>query len=120
MERDNTMKYIITALLILVATTAFSASVSLQWDANTETDLAGYKVHFANYSGNEYQFTSLRPPIPTTATTYTVTGLDPLKKWFFRVTAINTSGMESAFSNAVNVNFIQSPKKARFTQVDIR
>lgn len=85
---------------LLTISTAFSTSVLLQWDANTETDLAGYKVFYATSS------TALSTSVPVdvkNVVTYTIGNLDQNKPYSFAVKAYNTAGMESAFSNIVTI-----------------
>ena len=38
------MKSLITAILLAIASIAAAADVSLEWDANTESDLLGYTL----------------------------------------------------------------------------
>ena len=91
----------IMALALLIAGPALAADVTLQWDANTETDLAGYRLY--------QQADSAVPPfvkvqdLPKSAQTASVTGLDPTHSYSFAVTAYNTAGLESAYSNIVTV-----------------
>jgi hypothetical protein len=73
-----------------------SFSTKLSWDANTETDLAGYKVYWGN-SSRAYG----TPVTLGKVTTYEVSGLVTPGVYFFAVTAINTGGQESGFSNEV-------------------
>jgi len=96
----------------------FASTVVLQWDPNTDADLAGYKVY--------YQADSSTPPFTGKATnegakggdspinvgnitTATISGLDPTQPYYFAVTAYNTSGVESAYSNIVYVPVLLSP-----------
>jgi len=81
-------------LFLLLGSTRSSqaANVLLSWNANTEPDLAGYKVYYGNSSRN------YGTPINAgNATSYTVTGLTP-GTFFFAITAYDTSGNESGFS----------------------
>jgi len=74
----------------------YAADVTLQWDPNIETDLAGYKVYYGTGSR------SYSAPISLgLQATYTVTGLAP-GTYYFAVTAFNRDGLESAFSNEVS------------------
>ncbi len=81
---------------LAVVSFANAGEVRLQWDRNSETDLAGYKVYYGTASG--------RYGIPIAAglqTNYTVSNL-AAGTYYFAVTAINGSGVESGFSNEVS------------------
>ena len=90
-----------TAALLALAFTAYAADVTLNWDPNTEADLAGYRLY--------QKADSATPPfvkvqeISKGTTTASVTGLDPTHSYSFAVTAYNTAGLESAYSNVVTV-----------------
>ena len=81
---------------LVTFSSAFGATASLSWNANTEPDLAGYKVYYGTVSGSYGSPTSVG-----NTTNYTVTGLAN-GSYFFAVTAIDTSGNESGFSNEVS------------------
>ena len=82
-------------LMLSFGSTALAADVTLAWDPNSETDLAGYKVYYGTASG------VFGAPITLgKVTTYTVTGLAP-GTYYFAVTAYNAAGLESGFSNEV-------------------
>ena len=89
---------IITILLLAIAVCAYAADVTLQWDANTEVDLAGYRV-YQGAGSNPATFTRVQQVAATTAT---IKGLDN-SSHSFAVTAYNTAGMESAYSNVVTI-----------------
>ena len=80
--------------------TAFASNVALQWDANTESDLAGYKVY---YSPESSPLEGTTPLDVNNQTIATISGLDPAKSYKFAVSAYNTSGVESPFSNIVTI-----------------
>ncbi|HWV45562.1 MAG TPA: fibronectin type III domain-containing protein [Nitrospira sp.] len=76
-----------------------SSSVTLTWNANTESDLAGYRVYRATSSG------TYGAPITTiqgNTTSYIATGLQFGTTYFFVVTAFDIAGNESAYSNEVS------------------
>ena len=80
-------------------------SATLSWTPPTQnsdgtalTDLAGYIIHYGNASGN-YQ-TSIQIDNPGIAI-YVVENLTP-NTYYFVLTAINSSGVESRFSNEVS------------------
>ncbi len=100
------MKRILFCILLvslLFVSHAFAYDVTLSWDPPTTnadgtplTDLAGYKVYYGNASGNYTSNLDVG-----NVTTYTVTGLQP-GTYYFAVTAYDTSGNESDFSNEVS------------------
>jgi hypothetical protein len=79
-----------------------TSSTTLSWDAPTErtdgtalTDLAGFRIHYGRMSGTyDYQIDVNTPGVMT----YVVEDLVP-GEWFFTVTAYDTAGLESDFSN---------------------
>ncbi|MFZ4856277.1 MAG: Ig-like domain-containing protein [Desulfuromonadaceae bacterium] len=103
---------VLAAILSLgMASTSIASSVNLQWDANTETDLAGYKVYYAPESS---PLEGTTPLVVNNMTSTTISGLDPDISYKFAVTAFNTSGLESTFSNIVEVEE-QSPPTVDIT-----
>ncbi len=70
--------------------------VTLEWDPNTEEDLSGYKMYWG-YASIDYTFST----DVGNQNTYTVTGLIPGMTYYFAVTAYNTEGFESDYSNEV-------------------
>ncbi|RJR39528.1 MAG: hypothetical protein C4576_21530 [Desulfobacteraceae bacterium] len=80
-----------------------AAQVTLQWEANSETGLAGYKVHYGTHSRIYTNFIDVGR-----VTRYSVTGLQEGATYYFAVTAYNTSGVESGYSNEVSTIFCAS------------
>ena len=74
-----------------------AASVELEWDPNTEPELVGYKIYWGTSSGN---YTSSKDVGKTT--TYTLTGLDEGKTYYFAATAYDGSSNESGYSNQIS------------------
>jgi purple acid phosphatase-like protein/fibronectin type III domain protein len=74
----------------------FAVDVTLAWNPNSESDLAGYKLYYGTAS---HSYGS--PVIVGNKTTYTVSGLGA-KTYYFAVVAYNTSGKESGFSDEVS------------------
>lgn len=90
------------ALAFVLAPSAVHAGeVKLAWDANTESDLAGYRIYYGNASGT-YQSTVDVGNV----TSYTVTGLGDGLLYFFAVTAYGTTSGESGFSNEVSTTVV--------------
>lgn len=74
-------------------TPGFAGEATLSWDPSTASDLAGYMIYSGTSSG------VYGTPIDAgTQTTYAVTGL-AIGPYYFAVTAYNTEGTESTFSN---------------------
>lgn len=86
---------LLTVLLVAFSAPAFGEDVTLVWDPNTEVDLAGYKVYYGTASG-----VYASPVTISVQTTYTIKNLSP-GTYFFAVTAYNTAGRESGYSNEV-------------------
>jgi len=91
-----------------------SCSVSFTWTANEEPDLAGYKLHWGNTSGTYTENVAVG-----NVTTYQLKGLGE-GPWFFAITAVNTAGAESEFSdelwvpeNWVALNLVPAPVPAQ-------
>ncbi len=79
-----------------------AGGVTLNWDANTEGDLAGYRVYVGSASG-QYGL-----PIDVgNVTTYQVTNLSEGQTYFFAITAYDSSGNESGFSSEVSTTAAQ-------------
>lgn len=71
----------------------------LTWNANSETDLASYRIYRATTSG---AYVAPLATIPAGTVTYQVTGLTSGTTYYFIVTAVDTAGNESIFSNEVS------------------
>jgi chitinase len=101
-------------LLSLFVGSAVAADVELAWDANTESDLAGYYLYYktgssgAPYNGTEANEgdSPIQVPLGDLSDqenpSYTITGLSDTETYFFVVTAYNTDGHESGYSNEVS------------------
>jgi hypothetical protein len=81
----------------IMASHAFAAQVSLAWDPNTESDLAGYRIHTGTTSGSYATHIDVHK-----VTSYTVTGLTEGKTYYFAATAYDSSGNESGYSNPLS------------------
>ena len=94
---------------------AFAGNVTLSWNAPTTnvdgtpiTGLAGYKVYLGTSTGGysvQIDIGNINP--------YTVTLL-PAGTYYFAVTAYNTSGDESGYSNEVSKILIQADPAAPY------
>lgn len=83
--------------LTVSSTTSTSGSATLSWTANTDSDLAGYKIYRGTQSG--VYDTSIAVG---NVTTHQVTNLPPNTTYFFSVTALDSAGNESLPSSEVS------------------
>lgn len=118
--------FVLFAIAILLAVASQAAnSITLAWNANSETNLAGYRLYWGPAS-RVYTATQtvLSPPtlvsttfVPGTNTSTTVTNLPTGKTFYFAVTAYTTDGLESDYSEEVSFGFKpQKPGNLRLTQ----
>ena len=85
--------------LILVPAIASAQSVSLAWDASTDTTVTGYVVKWGTRAGNYTSSVDVG-----NRTNWTVSGLTPEQKYYFVVTSYAASGLSSVPSNEVSNN----------------
>jgi hypothetical protein len=85
-----------SVLLALFPSPLAASTLTLAWNPNTEDDLAGYKVYYGVQSGNYDSIIDVG-----NVTQYTVTNLEPETRYYFAVTAYDTSSNESDFSEEV-------------------
>lgn len=76
---------------------AFAGSATVSWQANTEQDLKGYNVFIGTVSRNYSESVYVEKP----GTSYTFNNLNEGTQYYFCVTALDTSGNESGFSQEV-------------------
>lgn len=73
-------------------------SVDLQWQASTSSGVVGYDVYRSTVSGGSY---SKLTSSPVAGTSYSDTNVSAGVEYFYVVTAVNSGGTESSFSNQV-------------------
>jgi len=94
---------LLTCLMVLFfATSSFALSdVTIEWDANSEQDLAGYKLYQSSqsgvYAGNPVA------TIPAGTETVTLTNV-PDGTWYWVLTAYDAGDNESGYSNEVTAS----------------
>ena len=74
--------------------------MSLGWNANTDSDLAGYRVYVGTAAGVYAQARGAGLSAGL-ATDYVVTGLQPNSTYYVAVTSYDKSGNESNYSTPV-------------------
>jgi chitodextrinase len=98
-RNSQIVPYILSASLFLLAlfpARLAASALTLAWDPNTEDDLGGYKVYYGTRS-RDYDFIINVGNV----TQYSVTSLEPETQYYFALTAYDTSGNESDFSEEV-------------------
>ncbi len=103
------------SLGILCFDSGQAAEVRFTWDPNSESDLAGYKLYYENETdtglytgsgadeGDSPVVIDLEDLTDSDSPTFTISGLEEGVYYYFALTAFNTSGLESDFSNEVNI-----------------
>ena len=94
------MKWVtIVTFVVTFVTMGFgqTESVKVSWDANSESDLSGYRLHYGILSGNYKTVVNVG-----NVTSHEIGGLEIGKTYYFALTAYDTSGNESGFSNEVS------------------
>ena len=89
------MRYLLTFILLLFASSAFANSAQLAWDASPSPDVVGYVLYY----GQDDTALEYSKDVGTALET-TVDGLST-GTWYFAVTAYNATS-ESDYSNMVN------------------
>jgi hypothetical protein len=93
----------------LIGTVSHAASVRLAWDPNPETDVAGYRVYYGPAPGNYPKVLDVG-----SATAAEVTELVAGVPYYLSVTAYNSFGLESGFSEPLPFRAPQAPARAWF------
>jgi hypothetical protein len=77
-----------------------TGNVTLTWAANSEPDLAGYKIYVGAHSGT-YSFPG-SPFVTGKITSYTISNLPKGETYYFAISAYDSAGNESALSAEVS------------------
>jgi hypothetical protein len=75
-----------------------TASVTASWSANTESDIAGYKVYYGKSSGSYTNSINVG-----NVTTHTITGLSTGRTYYIAISAFDKSGNENKLSTATSI-----------------
>jgi len=103
------MKKLILLFLMMMCLISVSASAkdfkaTLTWDANTEPDLAGYRIYKSETSGLEYQKIGEVGLVTTYEDDFSVPD-GQIKTFYYVVTAFDQTNLESDYSNEVSEIF---------------
>ena len=92
--------YFLTLILLILPVflqQAHAAGVTLAWDANTETSVAGYKVGYGTGSGSYSSTVDVG-----NWTSVNITGLETGRRYYFACKAYDAAGKESTYSSEVS------------------
>ncbi|HSM86585.1 MAG TPA: choice-of-anchor D domain-containing protein [Candidatus Limnocylindrales bacterium] len=92
---------VLTVPLSGTGVTPVAHSVDISWTASTTSPLQGYNVYRSPVSGGPYA--KISPALSSTTLIFTDTSVVSGQKYFYVVTALDTSGVESVASNEVPV-----------------
>ena len=106
-------------LILSLASLGYAMDVTLGWDANSETDLAGYKIYYGTTAGGPYNGSGSSEgaspiviPLGSLANPaspgFTVHGLAD-NTYYLVATAYTTAGLESGYSNEVSAQASSTP-----------
>jgi hypothetical protein len=108
-RQPDTLRFCIGFIVLCNLLWAFNThalqNVTLAWDANSETNLAGYKLYYGTSSRAYTNVSNLGNALSASI------NLLEGSTYYFAVTAVNTLGIESDYSTEVsyNIPIIQSP-----------
>ncbi len=79
-------------------------AITIAWDPNKETDLAGYRVYYGTASASYKSCVDIGnpPKSPSGLLEYTLTGLEKGKKYYIAVIAYDRKKNTSGFSSEVS------------------
>ena len=101
--------FLIGLFIILTPVLVFAATdVSFRWDANSESDLAGYRLWRATSSGGPYNLVHVIPAASTETTDSAVAD----GTYFWVLTAFDTEGLESDYSVEATTSLDSTPPDA--------
>ncbi|MCD6561477.1 MAG: fibronectin type III domain-containing protein [Deltaproteobacteria bacterium] len=129
MLNNNCFRVVLLCFLLVVPFSVNAAQVKLKWDANNEDDLAGYKLYYKtglsgepyNGAGADQGASPLIVPLASLSDVnnpeFTLTGLSDNEVYYFAITAYDTEGLESGYSNEVDglvISLDQGPNLISF------
>jgi hypothetical protein len=91
---------LIIFLLAVFPAVALAGSAILHWQAVSAPDLAGYRIYYGISSRSYGPYI----PLDKNVTSYTLNALVEGRTYYFALTAVDTSGNESGFSEEVSKN----------------
>jgi len=89
-------------LMFVFTSSAYAQSVTLAWDSVSATNLSGYRVYRSEQSG-AFTGSPINGSSALTTTAFTDSTAQSGRTYYYVVTAVNTSGVQSPYSNEVQV-----------------
>ena len=97
MRHKSAFVFLFLLLSLVLAQYVFAVQIRLAWDANSESDLAGYKVYYGTSSKSYINSMDVGDQ-----NTFALTGLIQGQSYFIVVTSYDTSANESGYSSEVS------------------
>jgi fibronectin type 3 domain-containing protein len=98
---SNAQPSTMTESLTGTGTPAPTHSVALSWNASTSQNISGYNIYRAGYSTSCGSFSKINSVIDT-GTLYTDSSVTNGSAYCYATTAVDSSNVESAYSNIVS------------------
>lgn len=109
------IQFLVLPLFLFSFTGTSLAAITLAWDANEETNVAGYRLHYQSNSTTVplVGAAALEGPSPIDVgdqLTFTLNGLDESQIHYFAVTAYDQNGVESTLSEIVASSWVPAAR----------
>src|SRR5215813_4220695 len=85
--------------MMCLAPSAYAQTIKLAWDPSPDSSVAGYNVYRSQQSG--VYSTPLNGSNIVTSASFTDSGVHSGTTYYYVVTTVNTSGVQSGYSNEV-------------------
>jgi fibronectin type 3 domain-containing protein len=96
MSADNSKDWLTSLDFTCTTATTTAHSVKLNWQASSSTGVTGYDVYRSTVSGGYYGLLG-----NSTSLAYTDTSVQSGATYYYVVTAVNSAGVQSGYSNQV-------------------
>lgn len=98
MDHMRKVILIVLSLVIICPVSGSAASILMRWNANTESDLAGYKVYYGNQSRTYSSSANVGK-----VTSYQIGNVSTGRTYYVALKAYDTSGNESGYSSESSI-----------------
>jgi len=114
MKKTVMIMSIVMMFIMSIVCSAYAVDITLRWDANIETDLAGYNLYYkvgtpdSPYNNTENILLNILNDVNNPE--FTITDLDDTYIYFLVLTAYDLEGNESGYSNEVHTFYVSFPQ----------